>query len=133
MTIVILGWLGDLSLKQQSVIISALRGPDTHYCPNLKKLTKWLRTITQNNADYRSSYMQQEEFPSIDNIEKELEYTTVHYSIHFLQALEIIGYKHPDSAISKKAGEYYENLVRGVLNLVPETKVDLENRLKDSF
>jgi len=128
---VILSWMGELTWKQQSVILSALRGPDNSYSPKIKKITKWLRRVTQNNADLSSSYMGQEKLPSISLIEKEFEFTTIHYAIHFLQTLEIIGYKHPDENVSNIAKGYYTLLVKNTLNLNPETESQLEKRLKD--
>lgn len=124
-------WMGRLSWKQQSVIISSLRGADTGYCPQIKKINKWMRGITQNNADISSQYMQEEKLPILENIEKEFEFCSVHYAIHFLQGLEIIGYNHPNDEISNMAKNYYYNLVEKVLHLNPETKEQLEERLED--
>ncbi len=131
MSKVLLDWMGSLTWKQQSVILSALRGPDNLYSPNIKKITKWLRIVTQNNADLSSSYMMQEKLPSIELIEREFEFTTIHYTNHFLQALEIIGYKHPNKNISNISKKYYTGLVINALNLNPETESQLEKRLKD--
>jgi hypothetical protein len=128
---VLLDWMGELPWKQQSVIISSLRGPDNHYCPNIKKITRWLRGITQNNADPSHSYMQREEMPTLDDIEKEFEFCSVHYAFHLLHGLEIIGYKHPDEEVAETARNYYHGLARGGLHLNPETSEQLDDRLKD--
>lgn len=124
-------WMGDLSWKQQSVIISSLRGPDTHYSPNLKKISKWIRRVTQNNADIRGDYMKKENLPRFEEIEKEAEFCSVHYFAHLLQGLEIVGYKHPDYKVSGIARRYYEQLADKLLHLTPETKESLEKRLRD--
>jgi len=124
-------WMGELSWKQQSVVLSSLRGPDTSYSPNLKRINKWIRRVTQNNADTSSQYMSDEKLPSLEDIEREVEFSSVHYFSHLLQGLEIIGYKHPDTKTARIARDYYEGLVREVLHLNPETKSQLEERLKD--
>ncbi len=124
-------WIEDLPWKQQSVILSSLRGPDTRYCSNLKKISKWMRRITQNNADISSPYMEDETLPSIEEIEKEAEFCTVHYLSHLLHGLEIIAYKHPNKTISNIAKNYYLGFVDKILHLNPETKDQLEGRLND--
>lgn len=124
-------WMGDLPWKMQSVILSALRGPDTQYSPNLKKVVRWMRVTTQNNADPSHSYMQQEPLPSLDDIEKEVVFSNLHYVTHLLHAIEIIGYKHPDKGVAKTAREYYEGIAREFFHLNPETESQLEERLKD--
>jgi len=126
-------WMGRLSWKQQSVIISSLRGTDTGSCQQIKKINKWMRGITQNNADTSSPYMQEEKLPLLEDIEKEFEFCSVHYIIHFLQGLEIIGYNHPDTKIADIAKNYYYGLAQEVLNLNPETKGQLEERLRDKI
>jgi len=124
-------WMGALSWKQQSVILSSLRGFDTTHYPNLKKIGRWMRGVTQNNADISSPYMKDETLPSVEEIEKEAEFCTVHYLSHFLHGLEIIGYKHPNETISNLAQNYYLGLVDIVLHLNPETEDQLGTRLKD--
>ena len=128
---VLLDWMEELTWKQQSVILSGLRGPDTPYCHNIKKIVRWLRGVTQNNADKSHSYMREENLPPLKEIEKEFEFTTVHYGMHLIHSLEIIGYKHPDKKISKISKDYYVGLTKYFLHLNPETKAQLEKRLKD--
>lgn len=123
-------WVGMLSWKKQSAIISSLRGPDNMACPNLTKITRWMRNLTQHNADPNHTYMQIEKFPTLKKIQEELRYTTVHYASHFLYGLEILGYNHPNQNISRKARKIYEELVKD-LHLNPETKPQLEKRLRD--
>lgn len=129
--IVLLDWMSALDWKQQSVILSALRGPDNHHAPTIKKLSRWIRSITQNNADPTHSYMKSVELPELKEFEDEFYFASTHYSLHLLFALEIIGYKHPDPAIAKIALQYYLALVEDVYHLKPETEADLDNRLFD--
>jgi hypothetical protein len=123
-------WMADLPWKQQSVILSVLRGPDNFRFEGIKKVNRWLRKITQHNADPSTEYMQKIELPSVEQICKEGEYTSVHYFCHLMHALEIIGYNHPDKEISKTAEDYYFSLVNA-LHLNPETEEQLNRRLED--
>ena len=123
-------WMGELSWKKQSVILSSLRGPDNIRPPLTKKVNRRLRQITQNNADSSTEYMQHVDLPSVEDLCGELEYTTVHYFCHLMHAMGIIGYGHPDDEIKIKANNYYLGLVRA-LHLNPETEEQLNKRLED--
>ena len=122
--------MGTLTWKQQSTLFSALRGPDNLRCENVKKVTRWLRGLMQNNADNSDDYMRDVGLPEIEEVNKELEFTSVHYFCHLMHVLEIVGYKHPDIEIRKQASNYYFGIVRA-LHLNPETENELEKRLKD--
>lgn len=126
-----LEWMGKLGWKQQSVILSALRGPDNHYSPNVKKISRWIRSITQNNADPTHSYMKSVDLPSVKECEDELYFASTHYSLHLVFALEIIGYKHPDKETRSIALGYYLAFVEDIYHMKPETEADLDARLKD--
>lgn len=123
-------WMGELPWKQQSVILSSLRGPDTHRPENIKKVTRWLRAITQNSADSSTDYMKDVGLPEFEALRTELEFCTVHYFCHLLHTFEIIGYHHPISEIRNLSREYYFGLVNA-LHLNPETKEQLDKRLED--
>ena len=128
---VLLEWVCQLPWKQQSVLLSSLRGPDTQYMPKIKKITRWLRGITQNNADVQHSYMKREDLPTWLEIEKEFEFSSVHFAFHFLHGLQIVAYKHPDEAIRRQAGGYYRGLIAEVLHLRPESEAAMDERLRD--
>lgn len=128
---VLLDWTRELSWKQQSVLLSSLRGPDSHYCPNIKKITKWIRSVLQKDADPSRNYMRQEELPSCKELKKEIEFCSIHYASHLLHALEIIGYKHHDEKVSSLARDYYRYAVCQILCLNPETEEQLDKRLED--
>lgn len=108
---VLQSWMGELPWKQQSVIISSMRGPDLSRPVAVKKLNRWLRNVTQNNADPSTEYMKEIILPDIEDLKEELGYCTMHYFTHLLHALEIIGYKHPDRLIGDTAKNYYLGLV----------------------
>jgi hypothetical protein len=123
-------WMAELPWKQQSVVLSSLRGPDLSRPVAVKKLNRWLRAVTQNNADPSTDYMKDIALPEIDDLEEELGYCTMHYFTHLLHALEIIGYKHPDNVIRDISNIYYKGLVN-FAHLNPETKEQLDTRLED--
>ncbi len=123
-------WMGELPWKQQSVILSSLRGPDTHRPESVKKVTRWLRAITQNNADNSTDYMKDVGLPEFEPLRTELEFCTVHYFCHLLHTFEIIGYSHPVEDIRNLSRGYYERLANA-LHLNPETQEQLNKRLED--
>ncbi len=123
-------WMSELPWKQQSVILSSLRGPDLSRPVAVKKLNRWLRSITQNNADSSTEYMKEIVLPDIEDLKEEVGYCTMHYFTHLIHALEIIGYKHPDKSIRDIGEKYYLGLV-DFAHLSPETKEQLDKRLED--
>jgi hypothetical protein len=126
-------WIAELPYKMQSVLVSAQRGPDSHYCPNIKALTKWIRRTCQINADPSHSFMADVPLPSLEEIEYELEYCTLHFTFHFLYGLEIIGYKHPDDEIRRKSMFYYKGVIEEVLHFNVETEEQMDKRLVDKI
>jgi hypothetical protein len=127
---VLQNWMGELPWKQQSVVLSALRGPDTSRPPSVKIINRWLRGIIQNNADTSTDYMKELPFPSLENFQRDLEYCTMHYYCHLMHTLEIIGYNHPDESIRDIGLTYYSAMVE-FQHLNPETKEELNKRLED--
>jgi hypothetical protein len=54
-----------------------------------------------------------------------------HYQLHFMHAVEIVGYKHPDPIIRMFWNRLYLRLVHD-LHLWPETEDQLDSRLGDT-
>ena len=127
---VLQAWMAELPWKQQSVIFSSLRGPDLSRPIAVKKLNRWLRSVTQNNADPSTEYMKKIVLPKIEDLKEEVGYCTMHYFTHLLHALEIIGYNHPEEKTKDIAIRYYAAMV-DFLHLNPETKEQLNKRLED--
>ncbi len=123
-------WMAELPWKQQSVVLSSLRGPDTSRPVGVKVITRWLRGITQNNADPSTDYMKDLPFPSLEEFQRDLEYCTMHYYCHLMHAMGIIGYNHPEEKTKDIAIRYYAAMV-DFLHLNPETKEQLNKRLED--
>jgi len=123
-------WMAELPWKQQSVILSSLRGPDNVRPGSVKVVNRWLRGITQNNADSSTDYMKDLPHPSIEDLLSDLEYCTLHYYCHLMHAIEIIGYNCPEKKTAEIARKYYFAMTDD-LHLNPETKEQLNLRLSD--
>ena len=55
----------------------------------------------------------------------------LHYVLHFIHAIEIIGYKHPDDRISNYWGRLYRRLV-ACFHMSHESAQSMDKRLGDN-
>lgn len=90
MTVVLLPWVHDLPWKVQSRLLSSLRGPDTRFCFNVKKVSKLLRAATQHDADPDTDYMKDTWPPNWKELERELEFCPLHYVCHLIEGLTTV-------------------------------------------
>lgn len=140
---VVQSWLSDCSLKQQTVLLSALRGCDGRGKNDpSKKFTKWLRTSILLNADPKTTFygppveLNEENQAIIDDFFVDCsrgsldEYPT-HWFLHMLQAAEIIGYKCPYPQVAAFWIYYYLSGIRA-MHVNPETESQLDIRLADN-
>jgi hypothetical protein len=127
-------WLSDLSWKKQTVLISALRGPDVGSTPEIKQVCRWIRSTILENADPVKKYMQVDSLPDFKDIVRAnpqaVDMLSVHFLHHLMTAIEIIAYYHPKNNTKGEALAWY---FKGAhyLNLEPESKESLANRLVD--
>lgn len=150
-------WTHQLSMMQQSVLLAAMRGPDgiAKYGGGAKMLLRWYRRcvllsamdgrvlldpIEPNGGSFtgpslegddsedcwqdRMQFWINDYFRSVDSLPH-------HYQLHFMHAVEILGYKHPDHEISMFWRQLYLRLVND-FHLHPETERELDERLGDS-
>lgn len=147
-------WVQRLSFMQQSVLLSAVRGPDGigkyHKC---KMLIRWYRRcvlisafdgiVIDNPFDPRGGSFTG---PSIDiqlfnwemgmqsvandfmNSRDELPF---HYFLHMAHAIQVLGYKHPDHRIRVWWNSLYLRICKA-LHMRPESEKDMDIRLGDS-
>ncbi|WP_210269133.1 hypothetical protein [Tardiphaga robiniae] len=154
---VIQEWIHALPLMQQTVLLTAIRGPDGigKYHP-VKYLLRWFRRCTLYSAmDRRILKTPFEDGggsftgPSFDisrhgrvNVTtwmdelageylRSLDELPHHFQMHFMHAAEILGYKHPDAAVRAWWEKTYLRLVHD-LHLWPETVEQLDRRLGDN-
>lgn len=117
---VLQGWVGRLPWKQQSILLSGLRGPDQAFLPKVKQVSKWMRFVSQNNADPSKPYMNEIDLPSPSALDKELEHSFCHFVHHFADALAVIAYGHPDDDVRRTAYGFYYFIAEELFHFIPE-------------
>ena len=130
-------WIEVCTLKQQTVLLSALRGCDGKSKEDYSKpFTRKLRSVILKNAGgkqvkgkFMADFVGDEE---LINFISNLDHYPMHWLMHFLHAVEIIGYKHPVSSIRKFWFNLYYEIVNA-LHLSIESEEALDMRLKDEI
>jgi hypothetical protein len=113
-------WVTALPWKMQSILFSGLRGPDQALLPKIKQVSKWMRAVSQNNADPSKPYMNGIKLPEPPELEKELEHCFVHFVHHFADALAVIAYGHPDVDVVKYAAQVHYYIAEELFHFWPE-------------
>ena len=150
-------WTHDLTMMQQSVLLSAIRGPDGQpkYGGGAKMLLRWYRRcillsamdgrvlsdpIEANGGSFTGPSLQGEDDMEpwsermqehVHDYLRQVDMLPHHYQLHFMHAVEIVGYKHPDQVIRMFWYRLYLRLVHD-LHLWPETEAQLDSRLGDT-
>lgn len=128
-------WLDVCTLKQQTVLLSALRGCDGKMKEDYSKpLTRKFRSVILKNAGgvQKQGNFMHDSVGDVDEIKfiSNLDHYPMHWLLHFLHAIEIVGYKHPD----KESRCYWHKLylmIVDALHLSPESEETLDARLAD--
>ena len=157
-------WVHDLSLMQQTVLLTAIRGPDnaTKYT-STKSLLRWYRRCILISAfdraaldtpydqrggsftgpTYQKVYAngrvpdalnvdwEKDIEPTFAGFLKDLDMLPHHFLMHFIHAMEILGYKHPIPRIRQYWHAQYNRLVRD-FHMNIESERELDERLGDS-
>lgn len=115
-------WVMQMPWKMQSILFSGLRGPDQELLHNIKQISKWLRSVTQQNADPSKPYMNGITLPGSNSADlfKELEHCPCHFVHHFLDALAIVAYKHPEKTVAEYAASVHFNCAEELFHFFPE-------------
>ena len=150
-------WVQELSIMQQSVLLTAVRGPDNteKYSP-AKYMLRWFRrcilisafdkcvlktpydqkggsftgpSISDKEGMFWESALNKE---VVDPFIKQMDVLPFHFIMHFLHASEILGYKHPNKYIRVWWYNLYVRLVNS-FHLNIETEEAMERRLSDSI
>lgn len=128
-------WLEELPIRMQSTLLLSLRGPDTHRCPEIKKVQRWMRGLSfkPGNPDNVAEFMTGlDDVPALvekNPLARELEFCTQHFYSHLMHGLEVIAYKHPSHAVGHKALDLFDGMCR-LFHLEPEDEYEFEERLK---
>ena len=150
-------WVHRISMMQQSVLLAAVRGPDglAKYGGGAKMLLRWYRRCIllsamdkrvladpiepnggsftgpsldgADDVDHWSDRMQ----AHVNDYLRQLDALPHHWQMHFMHAVEIVGYKHPDAVIRHFWHRVYLRLVHD-MHVWPETEQQLDDRLGDS-
>jgi hypothetical protein len=152
---VIQEWVCILSMMQQTVLLTAVRGPDgsPKYGP-VKMLLRWYRRCVLLSAMDGKVLSTPREAgggsftgpscrncdedhwePEMDGIVgdylRELDALPHHFQLHLLHAVEILGYKHPEARVRAWWRDVYLRLVKD-MHLHPESMEELDRRLGDT-
>jgi hypothetical protein len=153
---VLQNWVQEnLTFMQQSVLLAAIRGPDTLKKDHVsKKLCRWLRRCVLVAAFEKKAFTNPYELgggsftgpsckiaQSLDwpeqmhNILNEyirtLDEVPHHFQLHFLHAAEILGYCYPEPTTRKWWEEAYQKLCFD-MHLMPEDYDQMYYRLGDN-
>lgn len=148
-------WTGGLSMMQQTVLLTAIRGPDgVPKYHRSKYLLRWFRrcillsaidgrvltdpldpsggSFTGPSLDGEAVDCWEDRMLAHVNVYiQDLDAIPHHFQLHFLHACEILGYKHPDLAIRFFWCRLYERLVAD-LHLHCESEREMDGRLGDT-
>lgn len=147
-------WIHDLPLMQQTVLLTAIRGPDglPKYGP-VKMLLRWYRrcvllsamdgcvlntpvtpgggSFTGPSVDCDAIEWEEEMNVQVGAYLRDLDAIPHHFQLHFMHAAEIVGYKHPSPRIREWWRRVYGRLVND-MHVHPETEPQMDRRLGDS-
>jgi hypothetical protein len=150
-------WTHGISMMQQSVLLAAIRGPDgsPKYGGGAKMLLRWYRRcvllsamdgevltdpISPNGGSFTGPSLQGEDDLDhwtdrmqvhVEDYLRNVDALPHHYQMHFMHAVEILGYKHPNRMIAHFWLALYVRLVND-FHLHPETEDELDSRLGDT-
>jgi len=141
-------WVSDLTFMQQSVLLAAIRGLDgAKKEAGIKYLIRYYRRCILLTAFERKAILDPyapgggsftgpvpSNLTMDDVVQKYLEEfdsLNIHFNLHFLHAIEIVGYKHPDRDVRDFWHNTYLIFVKH-MHLNPETEIELDKRLGDN-
>lgn len=141
-------WVERISFMQQSVLLTAVRGPDGIHKDHIAKvLLRWYRRCILFTAFDGAIYATPDQpgggsftgpIPpgmtlddALDQYLRCVDELPHHYQLHFMHAAEIIGYKHPDPDIRAWWNKCYLRLVNDA-HLYPESEALMDRRLGDN-
>ena len=121
MSSVLQEWVMAMGWKEQSILLSGFRGPDFRNVPHVKALNRWLRRVSQNNADPSKDYMRNDPLPSEYDVCDDLEFLPAHFVHHFADSLRMVALHHPEAKIRELAYAYHHRIAEEIFHFVPES------------
>lgn len=128
-------WVLSLNLQMQGTLICAMRGPDNlpKEC-SAKKLIRAFRAVLTNNAlplgpknTFAGDGSEIADQEDVDGFFSSIDEYPHHWHLHFVHAVEIIGYFHPDATVANLWLKFYLRSCRD-FHMNPETKEQLAFR-----
>lgn len=132
------GWLPEVGMsgRCQSALLAAFRGADSDDSPEVKRIVRWIRRQCLKDTNPKSHFMRDVEFIRIkalmDQDAWQWDRLKSHFYDHMKQALEIIGYYHPDDMIASRALEAYTDLQEHE-SMGVESKAEMIARMRDQL
>lgn len=127
-------WVLDLPGKMQSALLCGLRGSDISTEDEVRRVTRWIRWVVMDNVMPSSHYMADRDFMRIKDMYEEHPSSwgnlPIHFRHHMIEALEVIGFNHPDKDIRERALEAYKDLCKKSKS-TPESKDMFTKRMQD--
>lgn len=145
---VIQDWVSEITLRQQGVLILALRGPDgVRKESSVKPIIRSLRACTMNSGRKGvpmewgekfdgDSFMRMDLIVSsdwakaVDDFYADIDEHNVHFLQHLLHAAAVLGFNYPNPMIAQRWQDFYERGVRK-LHMNPESQEQFTHRLRD--
>jgi hypothetical protein len=154
-------WTHKLSMMQQSVLLTSVRGPDgIPKYSSVKYIIRWFRrcvlisaldnvVFTDPVSEGGGSFTGPVPIPSghtkqfaldewelimnsiVSEFLKEADGIPHHFQMHLMHAAEIVGYKHTDERIARWWQHFYNRFV-SALHLHPESEEEMDSRLGDN-
>ena len=132
-TCVMKPWTYKLSWKEQTVLLSALRGCDSVGKNDItKKIVRKLRSVVLNNAGAEDSEFMRDDIGSDElyAFSKNIDAYPVHFLLHLIHASEVVGYCYENT----KEACFFINLyflLVDAFHMLPESKGKMHQRLSD--
>lgn len=134
MNSVVQDWISNsnMTLKMQTVLLLALRGCDGVQKEDIsKKFVRTFRSVILKDAG-GGQFMVNDVTPQdLYDFSKSLDHYPMHWLIHFIHAIQLVGIFHPDNEIRMWFDSMYVKLVEA-LHFKPEDIDSTERRLQDN-
>jgi hypothetical protein len=124
-------WVMSIGWKMQSILLSGFRGPDDAELPATKAVNRWLRRVSQNNADPSKDYMRDDKMPTALELCDELEWRSCHYVHHLADSLRILSIYHPEIEVRERADDYHYRIAEEIFHFMPEPHTTFIRRHED--
>lgn len=132
---VVQDWLRVCSFKEQTTLLSAIRGPDTGGGPEIKAWNRLIRRTILQQADPNGRFMQVEPLESFIRLDTEKQHVLhslpIHFWAHLVHAFEVLAYRHPDGETAAFFYHTYHDCCR-YLHQEPESNANMTRRLADN-